>query len=141
MTKSPFANPLLDTAREHISTLFEQFAGHTGYPPTLVGKLACGEPKFPRSYRTANFSFRTYDTVVSRLSALWPTGAPWPAEVPRQAPAVIEPEVIADLAARAEKARPKAEAAAVALPDGAAWPDDIPRPDQQPANQDTPANG
>lgn len=134
MTQSPFAKSALETAREHLTILFARFGELTGYPPTLVARLARGEPKFARTYKTSDFGFRSYDIVVSRLSALWPTGAAWPSEVPRQAPAVIEPEVLADLAARAEKSRPKA------LPDGAPWPDDIPLPAQAPANQE-PAHG
>lgn len=136
MSQSPFAKPTLDIAREHLTILLGRFGELTGYPPTLVARLARGEPKFARSYLENHFGFRSYDTVVSRLSALWPTGAAWPAEVPRQAPAVIEADVLAELAARDEKARPKA------LPDGAPWPDDIPRP-EHPANhqQDTASNG
>ncbi len=131
MSKS-YARPTLDIARDQIGNLLDRFAELTGYPPTLVAKLARGEPKFAKLYRTIDFGFRSYDTVNSRLSALWPADQPWPEGIPRQAPAEIEPEVLADLSARAEKARPKAEPDAAGkaepLPEGAAWPDDIPRP-------------
>ena len=134
MTQSRFAKSSLEIAREHITILLVRFGEITGYPPTLVGRLARGEPKFARSYLVNDFGFRSYDTVNSRLSALWPTGVAWPAGVPRQAPAEIEPEVLADLAARAEKHRYRA------LPGGAAWPIDIPRPNLR-ANQEIHANG
>ena len=134
MSHSPFARTSLEIAREHITILLVRFGEITGYPPTLVGRLARGEPKFARSYLVNDFGFRSYDMVNSRLSALWPTGVAWPAGVPRQAPAEIEPEVLADLAARAHKTRLRA------LPDGAVWPTDIPRP-AFPANQEAHANG
>lgn len=91
-THPAYAPPSLATARSRIAILLAAFEQATGLPPTLVGKLARGEPKFPRSFQEVDFGFRSYDIVVSRLSRLWPEGVAWPEAVPRQAPADIGPE-------------------------------------------------
>ncbi len=109
MPNETFARPSLEIAREHVAVLLERFGALTGYPPTFVAKLARGEPKFARQFREKDFGFRSYDVVVSRMSALWPKGAEWPAEIPRQEPAKIEPEVFAEIEARAERLRAKGE--------------------------------
>lgn len=98
-----YAPASIETARDHIAKLLDGFAAATGFPRTFVSKLARGEAKFGRIYQTIDFGFRSYDIVNSRLSALWPSDAPWPAGVPRQAPAKIEPDVLAAVAARLEK--------------------------------------
>lgn len=99
--ETPFAPNALDVARDRLTALFDAYRSYTGFSPTFVGKLAVnGDPKFAKSYPSANFSFGTYDTVVSRFSAIWPADLPWPESVPRQAPATIDPETLADLHAR-----------------------------------------
>lgn len=93
-----FARPTLDVARERITVLLETYRAATGLSPTFIGILARGgDPKFARNYLTNDFGFRSYDAVNSRLSAVWPEGTPWPADVPRLAPAKIEDQLLAEL--------------------------------------------
>lgn len=99
--ETPFAPKTLDVARERLTTLFDAYRVHTGLAPTFIGIIARGgDPKFFRSYMAQDFGFRSYDTVVSRFSAIWPDDLPWPADVPRQAPAAIEPEMLEELTSR-----------------------------------------
>ena len=100
MSIFPSSRPTLTVAREHIAMLFEVFARATGAPQTAVARLARGDPKFGRIFETTDFGFKSYDVVNSRLSALWPAGVPWPESVPRQEPADVEPEAIAEVKAR-----------------------------------------
>ena len=100
MTLFLTSRPSLAVARQHIAVLFAAFARATGAPQTAVARLARGEPKFARIYETTDFGFRSYDIVNSRLSALWPDDVPWPDGVPRQSPADVEPEAVAEVKAR-----------------------------------------
>jgi hypothetical protein len=100
-----YAPASLDTHRAHLRALFSAFAEATGWPPTFVGFVARGEPKWARQFEERDFTHTSYDTAVSRLSALWPEDAPWPEGVPRQAPATDIPQEILDrIAARQAKA-------------------------------------
>lgn len=93
-----FARPTLDVARERITALLDGYRAATGLPPTFIGILARGgDPKFCRNYLTNDFGFRSYDAVNSRLSAVWPEATPWPADVPRLAPAKIEQKLLDEL--------------------------------------------
>lgn len=99
-----YARPTLDVARERITVLLETYRAATGLPPTFVGILARGgDPKFCRNYLTNDFGFRSYDAVNSRLSAVWPEGTPWPADVPRLAPAQIEQKLLDELHKRLKR--------------------------------------
>jgi hypothetical protein len=120
-----YAPPALETHRLHLRVLFKAFADATGWPPTFVGFVARGEPKWARQFEERDFTHSSYDTAISRLSALWPEDVPWPAEVPRQAPATEIPE---EILARVEQRKAKDAKARPALPGGAPWPDDIPQP-------------
>lgn len=113
-----FARPAIETARSHIAALFDAYLEATGLPLTFVARMAVnGDAKFAKTYPTANFSFGTYDAINSRLSAVWPIGAPWPLGVPRQAPAEIEPEVLDELNARMSKLAAKGPAASPTQPE------------------------
>lgn len=93
-----YAPPTLDVARQRITALLDGYRAATGLPTTFVGILARGgDPKFCRNYLSNDFGFRSYDAVNSRLSAVWPKDTPWPADVPRLAPAVIEQKLIDEL--------------------------------------------
>lgn len=99
-----YAEPFIAIARRHIAALLDGYRDATGLPMTFVARMAGkGDSKFAKTFQTSNFSFGTYDAINSRLSAVWPLGAEWPAGVPRQAPAEIEPEVMAELEARLSK--------------------------------------
>ncbi len=99
-----FAPPTLDVARARITALLDGYREATGLPPTFIGILARGgDPKFCRNYLTNDFGFRSYDAVNSRLSAVWPAGVAWPQDVPRLAPAKIEPKLLAELDKRLTK--------------------------------------
>ena len=101
MQQETFAPPALDTARKHIRALLDAYRDATGLPATFIGIVAVGgDPKFARTFETSNFSFGVYDRLVARLSAVWPEGVEWPADVPRQPPAKVEPQVLEELAAR-----------------------------------------
>ena len=128
MTALIFQSPTLETARERLATLLAGYGAATGFPETLVGKIARGDPKCAAAFRSRDFLHGSYDLVVSRLSALWPEGAEWPADVPRQAPAVIEPEILQLIADRRDRKASTPRPAAEPLPEGAEWPADIPRP-------------
>lgn len=87
-TAEAYAAPALTLARAHIARLVGDFRQHTGLPPSFVSAYArVGDAKWFANYRVQNFTFGTYDQVVQRMSAVWPDDLPWPAEVPRQAPA------------------------------------------------------
>ena len=100
MSTRPYARPSLDVAREQITTLLETYRNATGLSPTFVGRVARGDPKFARQYLETGFTFRSFDIVNSRLSAVWPEGVPWPAGVARQAPGEVEPELLAKIRER-----------------------------------------
>jgi hypothetical protein len=106
-----FSKPLLDTARDHISALFQAFEQHTGLPRTYIGKLARGEPKFGTTFEDLDFRVGSYDVVISRLSAVWPDDLPWPAEVPRQAPTEIPDDLLSDYRRRTAHLAPPAQTA------------------------------
>lgn len=125
MTHQTYSNSMLDTAREHIGALLAAYHGATGYPMTFCTHVACRDMKFASAYLTNNFTIRTYDTFVSRLSAVWPAGAVWPSNVPRQNPAIMDDETLSEISAREQKARQKTSAI---VPDGDEWPEDIPLP-------------
>jgi hypothetical protein len=113
---TPFAASSLSIARSHLSVLFDAYRAFTGLAPTYVGALARGgDPKFYRSYLEQDFGFRSYDTVVSRFSAVWPADLPWPADVPRQAPAAIDRGTLDELTARLARAGAPASAYPSAL--------------------------
>lgn len=100
-----YATPLIETAREHITRLYEAFMSATSLTPTYAGKLiAAGDPKFWATYRDHNFTLGRYDTIIQRLSALWPADLPWPEGVPRQAPATISEDELRDFRARLDRA-------------------------------------
>lgn len=104
MEQKTYAKSGLETARDHIAALFLAYQNATGLSATFVASVAtAGDPKFGKTHREKNFTLGTYDTIVSRLSAVWPNDAPWPESVPRQAPAEIESETLAAIAARMSK--------------------------------------
>lgn len=126
MTVDRYARPTLDIAREQITMLLDAYQDATGFSPTFVGRVARGDPKFARQYLATGFTFRSFDLVNSRLSAVWPEGLPWPAEVPRQAPGEVEPELLEKIR---ERTRPDVRGQGAApLPAGESWPEDIPPP-------------
>lgn len=132
MSVSDYAPPSLEVARNNLRVLFRAFGEATGYPPTFIGFVARGEPKWARQFEERDFVHSSYDTAVSRLSALWPADVPWPVEVPRQAPSEIPADILEAIEARKERQEAPAP---VALPGGADWPDDIPMPGHNaPAN-------
>ncbi len=95
MENDTFAPPAVQIARENITALIDAIRAETGLSLTAAFKWACdGDPKFSSQYLVNNFSFGRYDTMVSRLSAVWPEGLAWPRQVPRQAPADLLPEDI-----------------------------------------------
>lgn len=125
-----FAEPTLSVARRNLRRLFDVLGAATGWPPTFVGFVARGEPKWARQFEERDFTHSGYDVTVARLSAIWPDGVEWPAEVPRQAPATDVPQEILDkIAARGAPKAPPAPRDCPALPGGAAWPEDIPKPE------------
>lgn len=131
MDSPAFAPASLEIARRNLRTIFEAFGKATGYPPTFVGFIARGEPKWARQFEDRDFTHTSYDTAVSRLSALWPEGAEWPPEVPRLAPAEeIPSEILERIKAREDRRETDRKPDPAALPGGATWPDDIPRPGQ-----------
>lgn len=98
-----YARPSLDIARDRIGILLDAFQEEAGLTQTFVGKIARGnDPKFTRTYLENDFGFRSYDTVNSRLSAIWPLSLAWPDEVPRQRPAGVSAEDLDALRKRAE---------------------------------------
>ncbi len=126
MEERSFANPSLSEHRAHLRELFRVFGEATGYPPTFIGAVTRNDPKWPRHFEERDFTHSSYDATVARLSALWPEGTPWPAAVPRQAPAEIPPDVLEKI----EKRRSTQSSRPANLPGGADWPDDIPLPGQ-----------
>lgn len=100
---SDFAPASIEIARAHIGHLLAAYQGATGFPKTFCAKVARGEPKFADLYQTIDFGFRSYDAVVSRLSAVWPEGTPWPEHIPRQAPAEIPEDLLASIREREDR--------------------------------------
>ena len=91
---------MLDTARSHITALFQAFEQHTGLPRSFVATLARGEPKFGTAYLDLDFRIGSYDTVMGRMSDVWPEDLPWPAGVPRYEPVPIPDDLRADFQRR-----------------------------------------
>lgn len=99
-TETTPAPPTIDVARDHVGRLLAAYQEATGFPKTFCAKVARGEPKFAKIYMSVDFGFGSYDAVNSRLSAVWPAGAPWPAGIPRQAPADMPEQILAEIARR-----------------------------------------
>lgn len=77
-----------------------------GLSQTFINNVTRGDPAWTRDYRTRNFRVDTVDSVLARLSAIWPTDLAWPEDIPRPAPAELEPTVMAEVACRLAKATP-----------------------------------
>jgi hypothetical protein len=129
MTDAPvaYAETGLERHRRHLRTLFEAFGRMTGYPPTTVSVIARGDTKWGFKFEQNDFTHSSYDTAVSRLSALWPDHIAWPAEVPRQAPAAEIPASIIETILRRRRVD------GIKLPAGVAWPEPNAAPDGSPA--------
>lgn len=136
-----YAPPTLDIARQQITALLELYEKATGFRRTFVIILATagaptrgdaeakGNPKFGSGYLKTDFGHSTYDRLNSRLSALWPEKAEWPADIPRQKPAKIEKATLSKIAAKLhDRGGIVAPPAGGAWPAGQHWPDDIPLP-------------
>lgn len=106
-----YAPPMVGIMRSHMERLFDTLSEGTGMSVTGLSEVIANDRVF-RSKLSARRSFNvtTYDSVVSKFSAIWPGTIPWPADIPRQAPAPGFDPVARDVAARA-------------------WPEDIPHPD------------
>jgi hypothetical protein len=105
-----YAIPSLDVARARIGRLLGVFQIEAGLTKTSAGHIARGnDPKFARTYLEKDFGFRSYDTVNSRLSAIWPPSLAWPDDVPRQRPADISADDLALLRSRMEPVKKRAD--------------------------------
>lgn len=132
-----YAPPMIETARDEIAAILVAFQTATGLPVTYANTFACnGDPKFAAKLRENNFKIGTYDTINSRVSAVWPDDAAWPEGVRRLAPAEISAEDMAELTARLEKiaadprnpATIKRRRADMSERVKSIWPDDASRP-------------
>lgn len=76
-----------ETLRAHIDKLIGLYCANLGLGPSTVARLmfGSGEYFFGVQGRRKQTSFRvaTYDQIVARFSEHWPSGLPWPAEIPR----------------------------------------------------------
>lgn len=81
-----------ETLRSQLLTLAADFQTATGITPLTVGKRALNDNTFfgRLAERERSFNVRTFDRVVEWMSANWPDGTPWPAEIERPVPAKSE---------------------------------------------------
>lgn len=99
-THTDTAPALQETTRAHLEALLAAYSAATGLEEGTVGKLVHGDPKWAPGFRSRNIGVATYDQHVRRFSAVWPETAPWPADVPRQAPEALSADAMAKLTAR-----------------------------------------
>lgn len=101
---SSFDPPHRQTIVAHMDRLFA-ILNRRGLPQTFLNNVTKGDPAWTRDYRNKNFRVGTVDAVFARLSAIWPAGTEWPADIPRPQPAAVEVEVLAEVAERLAKAK------------------------------------
>lgn len=107
MSKQKFDKTSLETARENLSTLFNEFSADTSIPVANVSDIVADDRAFVYRMKRSGLSFAMYDRVVGRFSALWPAGLDWPAAVPRPKPEETPPKARAKLKERQEIAARK----------------------------------
>lgn len=89
--------------RAELDIVFASYRKATGFSATFCTTVACGDPKFFRSFREKDFRVGTFDKVMGRMSAVWPEGWAWPEGVARPAPIEPGPEIREEIAARLTK--------------------------------------
>lgn len=71
-------------SHRQVIALIEAAAGASGRSPHTVGRLASGSGDFyARLTRGHDLTTRRADRVIRYLSEQWPSGAEWPADIPR----------------------------------------------------------
>lgn len=104
MSKTTTYDPqMLSQMRANLAKVFESYREATGFSATFCTEVACGDPKFYRSYQEKDFRVGTYDKVLGRLSAVWPDGAQWPDGIGRPEPIDPGESIRAEIAARNSK--------------------------------------
>lgn len=81
-----YAPTLTETARENIRAVVAALMDGTGLTETFLSKLVRGDSAFLRRLADHSMNLRTYDDVMGRLSAAFPSDLEWPANVPRPEP-------------------------------------------------------
>ena len=105
VTKHAYAPPLIETVRRNIDTVAGALSECTGMSRTLLSRIATGDRAFLFRLSEDSISVRSYDTAMSRLSAVWPDFAAWPENVPRPAPGDVPADLLETAQARIAKAR------------------------------------
>lgn len=68
----------------HLITLAEQFAAHVGRSEATVSNWIVAHARlFSRLRAGHGTTVKTYQRALEWFSANWPTGLPWPVEIPR----------------------------------------------------------
>ena len=110
-----YAHPYEHLIRRDIAAVHLAYGEATCVQPTAIYEFGrAGDGKWGRDIARPGRSFTvaSADQFLSRLSAVWPEGTPWPADIPRPAPAKIEVEWMEFLSKRLAVAASRRERAA-----------------------------
>lgn len=78
-----------ETLRQHLIAAAQAFEAASGITMPTIGRRALNDNTLlPRLAAGQGFTVKTYDRLMLWLSANWPEGAEWPADVPRPDPAL-----------------------------------------------------
>lgn len=86
MDFSVFSASMMEhTLRSALTLLVARFSEKTGLSAPTIGKRAINDNTFfaRLAKGETGFNIRTYDRIVGWLSANWPEGAEWPADIAR----------------------------------------------------------
>ena len=100
-----YAPTLRETTISRLNRLTDMLS-EAGMPPSALGRIVKNDANWVSDYRNRDIRVSTYDTVLARVSAIWPAHLAWPEDVPRPKPAEIEPVAAAQAAERFSKAQP-----------------------------------
>ncbi|MCY4479147.1 MAG: hypothetical protein OXB97_04580 [Rhodospirillales bacterium] len=108
---------MFPNAISSICQLIKVLADHSGLAPATVGKSVSGAGNFYSRLRSGSgLTISRAETVMRRLSGLWPDDLPWPHDIPRPSPAPDSPAALA--AAERQAAADEARRIAHRLDDG-----------------------
>lgn len=120
----------LSLFRKNLSVLSTAFASAANIAPSTLGRYLARDPKFFDSCQTKDIRVGTYDFIVGRFSALWPSYLPWPDGIDRPAPSPIEPETLDWFLPKLNRNDPTTERLPTGWPKDQPWPTDIQLPEK-----------